>query len=456
MQSVAVETKKRIALGDSPAQIKRYLLEQGFNEKEINSCFKEFHIYVEQETSPEYYPFVAKQFSDKLSYGFGSQQYLNIFFYLIGSPLFFIALLNGAKVFLSGVMSSVMNTYAANYNPSVRMLRTSGLLFAFSFFLIVAAVFVRSIVLFAVALIIGSFTALTYEDSYFHLARRLLSRKRRLLSILAKYGVLLTAFALLIAAFIMDSSKRYGYMVIFGLTGIFLIISSLLLTKIVPKQQMKERHRFAKALALTFAATKDYYKIFFENRILITMIIAGSITSLISTLGHTFYGIFIYTKMQNVGFGGFMNVSVIFGIAVLSAIFVPAVARSNAALYGKFPMLIFGTLLMAITPLSFYYKPSLISLSLGTILGIIGAGIVGTAQGLITLDLVKEEDRLKFFQFSGSATVASYIIGIPIGSLLVYLFGMQKLFLMLSLGLVVLATPMYLNILLRYQKSENV
>jgi MFS family permease len=138
-----------------------------------------------------------------------------------------------------------------------------------------------------------------------------------------------------------------------------------------------------------------------------------------------------------------MNVAIVFIIALLTSFFAPMITRQNALEYGKFPMLVFGTLLLAIMPLSFVYKPNLLSISLGTMLGIIGGVICGVAQGLLTLDILKEHEREAYVKASQIMTIMPYFIAIPIAAYVAQVFGLKILFLWLVIALAAIVMPMY-------------
>ena len=76
---------------------------------------------------------------------------------------------------------------------------------------------------------------------------------------------------------------------------------------------------------------------------------------------------------------------------------------------------------------------------MGTISGVIGAAMVGVANGLLTLELIREKERKLWFSLYGMCIVIVYIILIPILAYFTQLFGLSSLFLLLALMLVVVA-----------------
>jgi MFS family permease len=119
-------------------------------------------------------------------------------------------------------------------------------------------------------------------------------------------------------------------------------------------------------------------------------------------------------------------------------------------------MLVFGTLLIAIMPLTYFYNPNLVAISMATMIGIIGAAIVGVANGLLILDILHERDRKYYFRVSNLLITIPYIITIPIGSFIAQAFGLKTLFLVLGLTLVCAVMPLYLIIIILYHRKFKV
>jgi hypothetical protein len=243
----------------------------------------------------------------------------------------------------------------------------------------------------------------------------------------------------------------FGYVLVFEIAALAFVASGFLVYFVIGRQISGK----GASIAQGFKEMKSQWHEFSKNRILVTLLLASAATSIVNTMGNAFYGIFIYSKLMHVGFGGFVNVAVIFSVGVIAVLLAPSLTRMNALRYGNFPLLVFGTLLMAIMPLSYYYKPNLLSIAIGTLVGICGAAVVGTAQGLLTMDLLKDEERMRFFRFNAAATVLPYVIGIPMASWLLQIVGMQKFFLALSLTLCLVVAPLYFGIVLMQHKKAT-
>ena len=189
---------------------------------------------------------------------------------------------------------------------------------------------------------------------------------------------------------------------------------------------------------------------------MLILLITGAITSIVQALGNSYYGIFIYTQLNNEGFGGFLNVAAIFLVALLSSLFGSTITQKNSREYGKFPMLVFGTMLMAIMPFTYYYNPNLISIGMATVLGIIGGSIAGVARGLLSLDRIHEEKRKRYFSVSSFLFIFPYLVVVPLGSYVAQAYGLQKLFLILGVSLVALVVPLYLLIIIIHHNKRKI
>ena len=106
-------------------------------------------------------------------------------------------------------------------------------------------------------------------------------------------------------------------------------------------------------------------------------------------------------------------------------------------------MLVFGTLLMAILPLTLVFNLHLLAVGLALILSVIGSAIVGLAQGLLARKIMDEETRRQYFMAVGLLMALPYLILVPVGAWLTQFAGMQALFLAIGLGLGIVVMPLY-------------
>jgi len=103
---------------------------------------------------------------------------------------------------------------------------------------------------------------------------------------------------------------------------------------------------------------------------------------------------------------------------------------------------------MAIMPLTYYYNPNIVSISMATVLGIIGGSVAGVARGLLSFDLIRDDMREKYFSISSVLYVFPYVIGIPLGALIAQNSGLQTLFFYLGLALILFVIPLYMLIII--------
>jgi len=119
------------------------------------------------------------------------------------------------------------------------------------------------------------------------------------------------------------------------------------------------------------------------------------------------------------------------------------IARLLSKKYGNLPLLTFGTLMVATQPLTYYLSPNLLAISMATIIGIIGASITGLAIGLLITHALESENRTKYYNTFSLILTLPYLFFVPLGAYFAQAFGLRLLFLVLSLSLLVLVTPMY-------------
>ena len=87
--------------------------------------------------------------------------------------------------------------------------------------------------------------------------------------------------------------------------------------------------------------------------------LATVITTVLQIVGNSYYGIFIYQEFKEQFLGGFLNVALIFVIALLASISGSLLTKRFSKSLGEAPMLVFGTLLIALLPLTMFFKPML-------------------------------------------------------------------------------------------------
>ncbi len=402
--------------------------------------------------------FLTKEILDRIGYGLASQQFLNVLFVQSGASLFLVGVINGLKVMSSVVVSYLLERHQLSTKANRFFMMIVGLLFGVSIFTTTVALAMKSIPLFVLSTVFASVIAVCYGTLYQDWFRAHLEMRKRgfLLSRISYYGLGITGISMLAGAFLADrftngqtlafaalgyNVRLQGFVAALIMAALIFMFSALIMLLIGDRSRKKIAPR---PLPTVTSAT---WKELFSSRVLIILFIASATISIVQTLATAYYGIFIYQYFNHSGFGGFMNVAAIFLIALLTSIVGPLIAQYNARAYGKFPMLVFGTLLIAIGPVTYYYNPNLLSISVAMFLSTIGSAICGVSFGLLTIEFVREDRKASFAQLSNLLTLIPYALFIPLGSYVAQSFGMPTLFLALSVGLITVTLPLYLLVI---------
>ena len=417
--------------------------------------------------------FLAKEILDRIGYGLSSQQFINILFILIGANYFLIGTINGLKMVLGVVISFLLEKYAIAKGISKKLMKFSAVLFAVSVFLLTLAIGVQSLTLFIIAILIGGILAILYGNLYQDWFKENLEMEHRghFLQKISYYGLLITGASMLAGAYLADNFLSEGksvpfnllnlkfdlnirgYSIAFALAGVLFLISAIIIFLIREKPSiLKLESEKSKELSILEKGVRNKL---FGDKVIVILLVTSSIVSIVQTLGASYYGIFIYKEFQNTGYGGFTNVAIIFLIALLTSVVGPVVTQYNSRAYGKFPMLVFGTLLMAIMPLTFFYNPTLLAIALATFLSTIGASICGVAYGLLIGELIHEDYKKPFVRLSGILTILPYLLFVPLGAYFAQEMGLPDLFLLLGLILAVAVMPLYFLIILLYNLRKE-
>lgn len=407
--------------------------------------------------------FFLKEVFDRLGYGFGAQQFINILLYQLSSSIFLVGAINGVRAFLSVIASLLVSSYSAAANLKRKLMGAAGILFGFCFLFMAVAYFFGSVLLFVFALLLATAGVVAYGDIYQEFLKGVLKPEKRghMLGKIAYYGILITAISILIGGLLMDlfsplgteislniigrefSFKIFGYLIVFELAAIFFILSGYVFSFVKEKEKGKQIQ--------PSISVKQYLAKITQNRVLLVMVTSSLIIGIAQILANSYYSIFIYQTFYYTGFGFFI-VALIFSVALVTSLLAPYISQINAKLYGKFPMLVFGTLLLAITPLTYYYNPSFVAIVIATMLGVMGSVIVGVAHSLLVADFMREEEVKKYFRASSMLISVSCLFFVPAGAYLAQIYGLQSLFLVL--GIVITSTiPLYLTILVSQKEK---
>ena len=416
--------------------------------------------------------FLAKEILDRIGYGLSSQQFINILFILIGANYFIIGTINGLKMVLGVIISFILEKYAIAKGVSKKLMKFSAILFAFSVFLLTLAIGLQSLALFITAILLGGILAILYGNLYQDWFKENLEMEFRghFLQKISYYGLLITGASMLAGAYLADNFLSEGksipfnllnfkfdlnirgYSIAFAIAAVLFLISAIIIFLIKDKPKIKAESEKSKELSILSAGVRAKL---FGDKVIVILLVTSSLVSICQTLGASYYGIFIYQQFNNTGYGGFTNVAIIFLIALLTSVVGPVVTQYNSRAYGKFPMLVFGTLLMAIMPLTFYYNPTLLAIALATFLSTIGASICGVAYGMLIGELIHEDYKKPFVKLSGVLTILPYLIFVPLGAYFAQEMELPLFFLLLGLILAIAVMPLYFLIILMYNLRKE-
>jgi len=451
-------------------EVRSDLVSQGYMEEEVLDAIQV--IKSSQRSSEDkklIRLFTFKEIFDRIGYGFASIQFINVLFYLTGAGFLVIGLINGLKTIISLLLSSFLKEYSKFRPVSKKFMSKSGILFGISFLFIAMAVSIKSVPLFAAALLVGSIGVVTYGDLYNKVMDATLKKEKmsKFLLGISHYGILITAVSLLLSGYLFDkfsilkatkilifgkSMPIFGYLIAFEITAIAFILSGYFLNFF--KEQKTDVKVVKNFLSNYLIKIKDHTKLFFKNKYLSILLIAGSLTGLVQILGNSFYGIFIYENFNLIVLKGFMNLAVILVIAIIVSFLGPAFSKYLNKKVGLAPTLVFGTLLLAMMPLVAAYNANLMSITVGYSLSVLGAVILGMGQGLLIRKLLTESQRKIYFVVVSLLVIIPFLILIPIGSWIAGIYGLVFLFKILAFILIAIAAPIYFILVLMANKKR--
>jgi len=411
-----------------------------------------------------------KELLDKIAYGLVSHPFVNILFFLSGASYFLIGLINGLRMIISLFLSSFLKEFSRVQVLSKHFIRNAGIIYGFSFLFMSFAVVLKSPPLYAVAFLVGGIGVVAHGEVYTDFLKKNTKREHSsgLLIWLAKYGILVMIISMLVSGYIIDmfpgdlvsfslfghafSFNIYGYLISFELTALLFIISGLIFSYIKQSDFLKE-HTFATYIGKFFVAAKVHKSLFSKKAVLL-LTIASLITGLVQVIGNSFYGIFIYNEFKNSYLGGFTNVAVVFAVAATFSLLGPWLTRKLKRHIGVSPMLVFGTLLSAMLPLSLSFNPIFPVIIVASALSIIGSSILGMAHTFFAKSLLSVDERQIYFSFIGFVLVIPLIIFVPLMSYFAQL-DLTLLFKIITGVLVLLATPIYFSMVLLFEKHTG-
>jgi len=442
--------------GQTPIQTRSALVQKGFLEDEVDKALnKKAKKNISSKQKRNNNILSAKESFDRLGYGFASPQFMNILFWLSGANYFLIGIMNGLKTVLSLVFSSVLQEYVKYHTVPKNKIANAGLLFGFSFFIMAFAALAKLPYVFAFGFLLGSFGVVTYGDLYSALARAMLKHERRshFLQKAAFYGVIISAISMLLSGILIDeltttieifgiTLKMTGFLISFMITAFAFIIGSYLMS-MLPDPREKKISDLRRFLVHHSKIVAKHMKVFVKNPYVLLLLLPAILTGLLQILGTSYYGIFIFQEFNTKWFGGFTNVAILYTVALLASLFGPIFTKLVYNNIGLAPNLVFGALLSAILPFTLVYNPHFYAIMAALVCSVIGASIIGTAQGLIVQKIMDFDSRKAFFVTQSFFVAIPYVLFLPLGAWFAQVFGLEQLFLVIAYGLAVVVAPLY-------------
>jgi hypothetical protein len=473
------EVKKELSISNSVGEIKRKLLVRGYLETDIDAVLNNLMVSKSSEASRNNSIFSFKEFIDRIAFGFSSQQFVNILFALSGASLLLIGLVNGLKTILTYIFSGFIKYYSKMKYIGKSIISSSGVLFGLSFLGMTFSVMVKSPILFALSMLFGTFGIIAHGDLYTEFLNSILKNEKRsgFLRIVSYFGILITAASMLLAGYIIDlfplnghiltlnmdgmgfdmpvNLRIIGYLLTFEITAILFIISGYILSFIKEKKDVMQAGgaSIMASFRLYFQDMAEYSRIFSKNTSVKMLTIAMVLGTIIQILLNSYTGIFIYYNFKDELFKGFMNVAVVFVIALVASILGSMFTKKFYKSLGEAPMLVFGVLLMTVLPAVLYYNPNMYSIGIATAVSVLGASIMGLAQGLIAEKLMNSEELGKYYSTINFYSVIPTVLIVSAGAMIAQFASLQVLFLSLAVMLLLFIMPLYFVIVMISDKE---
>ncbi|MFH1211546.1 MAG: hypothetical protein V1659_01305 [Candidatus Woesearchaeota archaeon] len=459
-------------------RVRAELISKGFLEKDVDSEIEKAMGSAKDEQNEKTRKlnrlFSGKEVLDKLGYGFANHQFMNILFFHSGASLFFIGLINGFRTIISTLIALFLKEYSKVSVLSKRFIAASGIMFGFSFFLMAVSVLIKNPWLFAIALLLGIVGVAAHGDAYNSFLKANLKKERRssFLRKISINGLVITAISLLLSGVLIDyfslngslfnislfgmpfKFRVYGFLLCFEITAFAFIFSSLIISTIKDqREQIKYSiSRFTKEFC---SESRKSIAFVCSQKSLKWLMISTIVTSALQLLGNSYYGIFIYNAFKNAGFGGFLNVAAIFLIASIISFIGPYLTKKLHSSVGISPMIVFGTMLIAMMPISLAFNPGFFVILLASAISIIGSAIAGVAQGLLAERILSQNETKMFFSATSLLTAVFFLVLIPAGAFFTQHYGMASLFKIIVAVLLFIVTPLNFIVVVLLTKTAK-
>jgi hypothetical protein len=367
-----------------------------------------------------------KETLDKISFGMGNLQFINILFYILMPSYWLIGIFLATRTYLVSRIE-LKKDIAKGIEKLKGKSYWYGAGLGYMFIFIAFAVTFRSVIAFSIFFLgIGILGAL-YMKSSNMLSKMSIpkDKKSHYLKWISYYGLPLTAIVMVIAGIVIDKLREplsiplgetsifiYGYALLFMIAGLLLIISSYLQSNIKEiKTEINEEsidHIIPKKEA--------------HDSFIIGLLIAGIIFFSVQTSLNYLLGLYLYETYES-----FTFVALLLAATLLAAFLSPLFFdKSTIKKTGKSFILLFGTglalflpLLLTITThegikswiiqalrnIGFSGSTHVISFMplFYLIIGITGASIAGIAYSRITRELLQHDDMKEFSHKLGTS-----------------------------------------------------
>ncbi len=475
-EDLFVLVKDMLSKKYSPDEVKSELLKKGLLESDAEKIlYKAIAQYKDNRARSKkklLRQLSCKEVLDRTGYGFVSHPILNILFMFSGASYFLIGVINGLRMIFSLLYSSFLKEYGRFNQIGKRFIGSAGIIYGFAFLFMSLAVVIKSPLIFLIFFLLAGIAIVAHGELYTNFLRANIQREHfsKALLWLSRYGILITIVSMLISGYIMDlfpvagrnvvfdlfgktfDIKVYGYLISFEITAFAFIFSGMIMSYVRSRKPKKEQSMLSFFKQFSVAA-KVHSADFFRNKVFLLLALTSLITGLVQVLGNSFYGIFIYDHFESQFLGGFLNVAVVFSFAALASLIGPWFTRALHRHIGISPMLVFGTLLTAMLPLSLAFNPNFVAIILAAAFSVIGASILGMAQGFFTRRLLDESQRNIYFSFIGVVITLPLLLLIPFGSALAQV-DLSLLFKIIVGLLVLVVAPIYFSIVMIYERRS--
>ncbi len=451
----------------SPEEVREKLLSQGYLEEDVDRAIS---LIVKKKRSLEEErrlrrSLLVKEFLDRAGYGFVPHQFINVLFILAGGGYFWLGVLNALRSVLTTIISSLFQEYLRVRGVVKQFISRAGYLFGFSFLLMPVAIITKNPFLFALLVLVGSVGVVTHGDFYGELLRRTFKNKYFLFKV-RSYGVLVTSLAIVASGFLMDkfpytgsealriggkAYPLYGYLLSFEATALAFIVSGYLVSTLKVEEAPTGVKKWLKGY---LKKVNVYLSTFLRNKHLALLGLTSMLVGVTQILGNSYYGVYIYENFKDTALKGFLNVALVYSVAVLTSLAGGWFTKKVQQHTGLAPTLVFGTLLLALLPLTITYNPNLVAITLASAFSVIGAAILGVSQGLLTYKLLRSDERKVYFSSVSLATLPAVIVLTPFGAYLAQVEGLTALFKVVGFSLVFLVAPLYVALVLITSKDK--